>query len=307
MLKPVTIAVPATTANLGPGFDCLGMALDIWNYVQFHPGQQPRVEVIGEGEGRLTPGQSNMVFQAAQRYFQETGMVPPQFSITCHNHIPLARGLGSSSAAIAGGILGACLMSGATPEPEVIWKIAVATEGHPDNVTPALFGGCQIVVTNGNSLVRAPVSLPEGIKAVLFIPDQPMGTRKARNVVPQRVSLKDAVFNSGRVGLLVNALAAGRLDDLRVATQDRLHQPARQAIFPAMKPLFQSALDGGALGVFLSGAGSTVLALTKGNEVTVAREMEDGANKAGVKGSVKITQPSLQGAHATVDSMVGAS
>ena len=307
MLKPVTIAVPATTANLGPGFDCLGMALDIWNYVQFHPGQQPGVQVIGEGEGRLTPGQGNMVFQAAQRYFQETGVPLPQFSITCHNQIPLARGLGSSSAAIAGGILGACLMSGATPEPEVIWKVAVATEGHPDNVTPALFGGCQIVVTDGNRLVRAPVSLPEGIKAVLFIPEQPMGTRKARNVVPQRVSLKDAVFNSGRVGLLVNALATGRLDDLRVATQDRLHQPARQSIFPAMKPLFQSALDGGALGVFLSGAGSTVLALTKGNEVTVAREMEDGANKAGVKGSVKITQPSLQGAHATVDSMVGAS
>ncbi len=306
MLKPVTIAVPATTANLGPGFDCLGMALDIWNYVQFHPGQQPGVEVIGEGEGRLTPGQGNMVFRAAQRYFQETGTVLPQFSITCHNQIPLARGLGSSSAAIAGGILGACLMSGATPEPELLWKLAVATEGHPDNVTPALFGGCQIVVTDGNRLVRAPVSLPEGIKAVLFIPDQPMGTRKARNVVPQRVSLKDAVFNSGRVGLLVNALATGRLNDLRVATQDRLHQPARQSIFPAMKPLFQSALDGGALGVFLSGAGSTVLALTKGNEVTVAREMEDGANKAGVKGSIKITQPSLQGAHATSDSTIGA-
>ena len=197
-------------------------------------------------------------------------------------------------------------MSGATPDLELLWKLAVATEGHPDNVTPALFGGCQIAVTDGNRLVRAPVPLPEGIKAVLFIPDQPMGTRKARNVVPQRVSLKDAVFNSGRVGLLVNALATGRLDDLRVATQDRLHQPARQSIFSAMKPLFQSALDGGALGVFLSGAGSTVLALTKGNEVTVAREMEDGANKAGVKGSIKITQPSLQGAHATSDSMVGA-
>ena len=306
MLKSVTIAVPATTANLGPGFDCLGMTLDIWNYVQFHPNQPPGVEVIGEGEGRLTPGQGNMVFRAAQRYFQETGVPLPQFSITCHNQIPLARGLGSSSAAIAGGILGACLMSGATPEQELLWKLAVATEGHPDNVTPALFGGCQIVVTDGNRLVRAQVPLPEGIKAVLFIPDQPMGTRKARNVVPQRVSLKDAVFNSGRVGLLVNALATGRLNDLRVATQDRLHQPARQAIFPAMKPLFQSALDGGALGVFLSGAGSTVLALTKGNEVTVAREMEDGANKAGVKGSVEITQPSLQGAHAISDSMIGA-
>ena len=306
MLKPVTIAIPATTANLGPGFDCLGMALDIWNYVQFHPDRQPGVQVIGEGEGRLTSGQGNMVFRAAQRYFKETGTAPAQFSITCHNYIPLARGLGSSSAAIAGGILGACLMSGATPEPEVIWRLAVATEGHPDNVTPALFGGCQIAVTDGDSLVRSPVPLPEGIKAVLFIPDQPMGTRKARSVVPQRVSLKDAVFNSSRVGLLVNALATGRLDDLRVATQDRLHQPPRQAIFPAMKPLFQSALDGGALGVFLSGAGSTVLALTKGNEVTVAREMEDGANKAGVRGSIKITQPSLQGAHATQESTIGA-
>ncbi|MSQ22695.1 MAG: homoserine kinase, partial [Dehalococcoidia bacterium] len=143
----------------------------------------------------------------------------------------------------------------------------------------------------------AQVPFPEDLRAVMFIPDPPMPTEKARSILSQQVSREDAVYNSGRVALLVNALATGRLDYLRVATQDRLHQPARQALMPAMSLLFRSALDAGALGVFLSGAGPTVLALTQGKELTVAYEMADMANKAQLPGQVRVTRPIVQGAH----------
>lgn len=299
-MQRISVRVPATTGNLGPGFDCLGMALDLWNHIQFQPGQAPGVQVVGQGAGYLSTGRDNLVYRAAERYFQETGIAMPSFYITCWNEIPLARGLGSSSAAIVGGLLGASGMTGtASPDLELLWRLAVAMEGHPDNVTPALFGGCQIVVRDQDTLVRAAVPIPDNLSTVLFIPDMPMPTDQARDILPPQVSREDAVYNAGRVALLVNALATGRMDDMRVATQDRLHQPARQALLPVMRLLFRSALDAGALGVFLSGAGSTVLALTQGKEMTVAYEMADAANKAGVPGEVKITKPTAQGAHVT--------
>lgn len=299
-MQRVKVRIPATTANLGPGFDCLGMALDIWNYVQFQPGEGPQVSVLGQGDGELASGPGNLVYRAAERYFKEMGTAMPAMHVTCWNQIPLARGLGSSSAAIVGGLLAASAMFGhAPPDLELVWRLAVEIEGHPDNVTPALFGGCQIVARDEDRLVRAPVPVPAELRAVLFMPDIPMPTAQARQILPPQVSRADAVYNSGRVALLVNALATGRLEDLRVATQDQLHQPARMVLLPAMKLLFRSALSAGALGVFLSGAGSTILALTRGRELTVAYEMADTANKAGLKGEVKITRPSAQGAQVT--------
>ncbi len=297
-MKHVTVRVPATTANLGPGFDCLGMALDVWNQVHFELGGRPGVAVEGHGAGQLSRGADNLVYQAALRYFREVGREAPDFSIACHNAIPLARGLGSSAAAIVGGLLGASALGGESPpDMERLLHLAVSMEGHPDNVTAALFGGCQIVVRDGENLHRAAVPLAQELHAVLFIPDSPMSTVEARELLLAHVSREDAVYNISRVALLVNALATGDLARLRVATQDRLHQPARETLLPAMPLLFRSALDAGALGAFLSGAGSTVLALTKDNALTVAYEMADTANKAGLPGEVKVARVSSQGAH----------
>ena len=143
----------------------------------------------------------------------------------------------------------------------------------------------------------APVNVPPELHAVVFVPDVRISTEDARSVLPEKVSIADVVHNIGRVGLLVAAMATNPLEYLTIATQDRLHQPYRQPLFPAMKVIFQAALDSRALGVFLSGSGSTVLALTKGREMTVAYEMAEAARQASVNGNVSVTQPTLRGAH----------
>lgn len=291
------IRVPATTANLGPGFDCLGMALELYNRFRFSLSDRPHVTVSGQGADRLRGNKRNLVYRAAERYFEALGKKAPPMTVDCHNEVPLARGLGSSSAAIVGGLLGASAVSGEeTPNYESIWKLAVEMEGHPDNVTPALFGGCQVVVQDEGELVRSWVPLPEGLRAVLYIPDSPMPTARARDILVPQISREDAVYNIGRVAMLVNSLATGDVEKLGVATRDRLHQPQRGELLPAMRLLFQAASAGGALGVFLSGAGSTILALTRGRELTVAYEMRDMGAKALLPGEVKITRPSDEGA-----------
>ena len=293
----VEVAAPATTANLGPGFDCLAMALDVWNTVTLEVGGRG-VEVHGEGDGVLSLGADNLVHRAADALFRETGVSPPNFALTCHNAIPLERGLGSSAAAVVGGLLAANALCGEPLSPHDLLRLAVRLEGHPDNAAAALFGGCQIVAQDGDDLLCAPAPLPSGLRAVLFIPEEAMNTAQARAVLPPVVSRQDAAFNAARTALLVNALAAGRLEHLRTATQDRLHQPQREVLFPAMRLIFSAALNAGAHGVFLSGAGSTVLALASAREMTIGYEMADVAEKAGVRGDIRVVDLSARGAHA---------
>ena len=148
-------------------------------------------------------------------------------------------------------------------------------------------------------LYTVPVNVPPEMRAVVFVPDARIATGDARAVLPEKVSMADAVHNMGRVGLLVAGMATNHPEYLAIATQDRLHQPYRRPLFPAMKVIFQAALDAGALGVFLSGSGSTILALTQGREMTVAYEMAEAARQASVDGNVRVTQPTVRGAHLT--------
>jgi homoserine kinase len=299
----IRVRVPATTANLGPGFDCLGMALDLWNEVWIEVDERTGVSVHGQGAADLPSDRSNLVYRAMQRLFAEARLPIPEIRLHCHNEIPLKRGLGSSAAAIVGGLVAANLLIKRLGESERLVSgdnlldMAVHLEGHPDNVAAALLGGLQLIAREEDGLLSVPVPVPNDIHAVLFVPDMTIATEEARAVLPRRVSREDAVYNMGRTALLVNALATGRLSDLRVATRDRLHQPYRQKLFPAMKVIFTAALAAGALGVFLSGSGSTILALTGGREMTVAYEMAEAARQANVIGQVKITRPTLQGAH----------
>lgn len=319
MRSRVHVRAPATSANLGPGFDCLGMALDLWNTVTLERGREG-ITITGEGADRLRRDRGNLVFRAVATFYERTALDMPQLALTCHNAIPLSRGLGSSSAAIVGGLVAANALCGTPLGNDELLKLATEMEGHPDNVTPALLGGCQIAVQADGRVVASRVPLPEGLSAVLFVPAFAMPTAKARAALAEHqldrlkelgapaasdgaretlgrtVFREDAVFNVGRAALLVNALATGHLDLLDTATRDRLHQPQRERIFPQMRLLFRAARQAGALGAFLSGAGSTVLALTQGKEMTVAYELAEEARKASLPGEVVITKPTQEGA-----------
>ena len=292
----IKIRVPATTANMGPGFDCLGMALDIWNTIVVETGAAG-FSISGEGRDSLATGSDNLIYRCFERVFDGLGKPVPQVRIHCENEIPLGRGLGSSAAAVAGGILAGSVLSGANLSQERILELAAEIEGHPDNAAAAVMGGCRIVVSDGDRLLTDAIAVPGELKAVLFVPEVPMPTEEARELLPGMIDRGDAVFNIGRTALLVNALATGNLEYLGIATEDMLHQPARQKIFFPMKNIFRAAMSAGALGVFLSGAGSTVLALARDREYTIGYEMADAAMKSGVDGAIKVTQPTMRGAH----------
>ncbi|CUV02271.1 MAG: homoserine kinase [SAR202 cluster bacterium] len=299
----VRVKAPATTANMGPGYDCLGMALDVWNTIEIEvlDSGEPVVEVTGEGAGELGTGRDNLVYRSMEFLFQDAEQEMPMVRIRCDNAIPLARGMGSSAAAIAGGLVAANAICSQDYTPNDLLEMAATIEGHPDNVAAAVLGGMQLVISDkteeGSRLYTVPINVPPELHAVVFVPQVRIATEDARAVLPEKVTVADAVHNMGRVGLLVASMATNHPEYLAIATQDLLHQPYRQPLFPAMKVIFKAALDAGALGVFLSGSGSTVLALTQGREMTVAYEMAEAARQASVEGNVSVTQPTVRGAH----------
>ena len=294
--QSVTVKAPATSANMGPGFDCLGISLDIWNTVTVEVGASG-FEISGQGEGELPRDESNLVFQSIARIFEECDRALPPLSVRCHNDIPTTRGLGSSSAALVSGLTIGNELCGGQLDRDDLLQIAADIEGHPDNVAPAIYGGMQVAVSHNDRIVAAPVPVPETLSAVLYVPNVPMPTEEARGLLGSEVPRSDAVFNIGRVALLVRAMATGDLEGLEIATDDRLHQPARRTIFFPMNNIIRAALGAGALGAFLSGAGSTVLAFATGKEFTIGYEMADAAVKSGLDGEVRITRPTEMGAH----------
>lgn len=297
--ETVTVRVPATTANLGPGFDCLGMALGLWNTMRVRWGGPAGVVVHREGEGRLRVDSGNLMYRAAQMLLGEAGVAGTELRVEAWNDVPLSRGLGSSACAIVGGLVAANALLGSPVSARRLLEMATQIEGHPDNVAPALAGGCVVVVRDGQQVLAAPVPIPAGLQCVVFVPEMTLATKKARSVLSHTVSRADAVYNIGRAALLATAFATGQPGYLRVATQDALHQQARQAVYPQMRLLFDGAMRAGALGVFLSGAGSSVIALTMQSEhraMTIGYEMADAAGKARLAGTFHVLEPTPQGA-----------
>jgi len=290
--KRIIVRAPATTANLGPGFDCLGMALDLWAEVVVSAAEEP---LPPPG-----PPLGGMVVEAAQRLFSHVRKQSPAgLSAEFRQEIPVARGLGASAVARASGLLAANALMGEPLEREEILALGAELEGHADNMAPVLFGGLQVAVREGESVFHAGLAAPEGLKAVLFVPDMEMPTQESRQALPEFLSREDAVYNIGRAALMVAALASGRLNLLDVATRDRLHQPARARVFPAMEAIFRAARQAGALGVFLSGGGSAVLALASEGEENIAKAMAKAAAGEGTGGHAIVTAPSNEGAQVT--------
>jgi len=282
----VSVRVPATSANLGPGFDCLGIALDLWATVTLSTGASQDDHPL-----------ARMVLNAARAVFGAADMEPPQgFAATYQGSIPIARGLGASAVARVGGVVAANALAGQPFDRERLLLLATELEGHADNAAPALFGGLQVVVRDGERLTHVAVSLPTAMKAVLLIPELRMPTQMSRKLLPRSLSRADAVRNASRTALLVAALSQGRLDLLHEATKDRLHQPARARLFPAMYAIFDAARAAGAHCAYLSGGGSTICALCSDNEQGVADAMLEAARNREVAAETLITAPTERGA-----------
>jgi homoserine kinase len=298
---PITVEAPASTANLGPGFDALALALDMHLRVTVTPLDHGSEQLVVEGEGADEIGldAGNRFLIGLERGLQVVGLEPPIMRIEMNNEIPLARGLGSSAAAVVAGLRAAEAMSRTDLAIEQMHAIAAEVDGHPDNVAAALLGGFVIVARDGDGAPRAArFEPPDALVAALFIPAQPLRTAEMRAALPSSVSHGDAAHNIGRAALVVAALTANRPELLGAMAEDRLHEPHRAAHFEALPGLIAAAKDAGALGAALSGAGSTVIALCDGPDVAadVAQAMESHAARVGVPGRAKAVRPTAAGA-----------
>ena len=314
----VSVTVPATTANLGPGFDCIGAALTLYNCFKFTSLESESVPVSMQVSGweadKVKTDQSNLVYQAFVKFYQHIGKTAPSVQIEISMDVPLARGLGSSATAIVGGLVGANQLAGAPLSQTEVMELAIAMEGHPDNVVPALLGGCRLAAMD---LINEPqrrrerreekgeiegwvvcnVAWNQGVIPVVAIPDFELSTAEARAVLPTQVSRADAIFNTAHLGLLLRGLETGRGDWLRAALQDRLHQPYRSGLIRGYQAVRSAAIASGALGMVISGAGPTLLALVETAQASaVAMAMDQAWQQEGVKAIVRSLSIDTQGA-----------
>lgn len=298
----ITVTVPATTANLGPGFDCIGAALTLYNRFKFSTLEATEKEVVkiivtGEEADRVNTDESNLAYQSFAKLYQHLGKTPPPVEIEIDLAVPLARGLGSSATAIAGGLIGANYLAGTPLDLVEVMKIAIAIEGHPDNVVPAFLGGCRLAATSAEDWEICDIPWHENIVPIVAIPDFELSTAEARRVLPTEYSRADAIFNTAHLGLLVRGLESHQGDWLKAALQDRIHQPYRQALIKGYDAVQAAALASGAYGMVISGAGPTLLALadtTSAPDVAVA--MAAAWQKEGVKAKVLTLSIDTQGA-----------
>ncbi|QAY65175.1 homoserine kinase [Paenibacillus protaetiae] len=261
--RRVTVKVPASTANLGPGFDTLGMALSLYSWIEMSAAEQTSFRFYGGHMEGLPQDKTNLIYQIAQIVFEEAGVSVPELDIAMYSDIPLARGLGSSATAIIGALAAANALIGSPLTEDRLFQIATKLEGHPDNVGASLFGGIVVSAWDGERAEYVRLVPPPKLETLVAIPSFQLSTSKARHALPAQLALADAVFNVGSSSLLVAAFATGRLDLIRHAMRDRIHQPYRAPLIPGMSAILEEAAEYGALGAALSGAGPTLIAFVE--------------------------------------------
>lgn len=269
----IEVRVPATSANMGPGFDCLGIALNMFNNFYIEEIDKG-FEITGCGEEYRNS--NNLVYTSMLRCFEEIGYNYGQrgYRIKIEASIPVSRGLGSSAACILGGVLAANEIGGGNLSKDEILEIAARIEGHPDNVSTALFGGMQASIEENGRFYHESIHIADGLKFCTIIPDFTLSTKEARAVLPKSMPHKDAVFNVGRTSLLIAALTSGNFDLLKYACRDKLHQPYRGGLIRNYNEVVEESVHLKSLGVFLSGAGPTIMALLKEDDNEFSRAME---------------------------------
>ncbi len=293
----VIVRVPATTANLGAGFDCIGAALSLYNEFKFSPATQLIIEATGAESDRVDRGSSNLAYQAFVKLFEHLHQPVPPVKIELGLGVPLARGLGSSATAIVGGLVGANALVGSPCSLGVIMQLAIEMEGHPDNVVPALIGGCRLAATRGDQWEICDIDWHPDVMPVVAIPDFELSTTAARQVLPGNYTRADAIFNVAHLGMMLRGLETGNAAWLATGLADRLHQPYRQTLIKGYAEVEQAAINAGAHGLVISGAGPTLLALTAPDQsAAVATAMNTAWTNLGIKPQVQALAIDLQGA-----------
>lgn len=266
----IRIQVPATSANLGSGFDALGLALSRYNQVWME--ESDRIDISSEDGVPVPTDASNLIYSAAQRLYDTCGKPLPGLRIVQENNIPMASGLGSSSACIVAGLVGANHLLGNPLDPQQLLELATDMEGHPDNVSPALSGGLTVSAMDEGKVYSVRLPVADTLRFAVFLPSFPLKTEEARAVLPSQYPRADVVYNLSRSALMAAALSQGDLASLRVAVQDRIHQPYRGPLIPKAGTLFSTSYELGSLGTYISGAGPTVVAMISPQDARVFEE-----------------------------------
>jgi len=270
----IKITVPASSANLGAGFDALGLALTLYNTVWMEEADGCHIESVDGSE--IPTDESNMIHQTAKLLYERMGHPFRGLHIMQENHIPMTRGLGSSSACLVAGLLGANTLLGSPLSRKDLLDLAAELEGHPDNVAPAMRGGLVTSVMEGGKVHSVSVPVSDRIRFAVFIPDFELKTSVARAALPETVSRDDGVYNLSRAALMTASLFSGSLENLRFGVQDRLHQPYRFPMIAGAEQIFFLSYELGAYAVCISGAGPSILAIVDERDadhfVTTAKE-----------------------------------
>lgn len=296
----IKVKVPATTANMGPGFDSIGMALTMYNIVYAEKIDKGLEIIVQDGNTSIPTDESNLIYKTICYFYDNIGQKVPSMRLIQQDSIPHTRGLGSSAACIVAGLHIANAMSQSFFSKEELVQMAAQIEGHPDNTTPALLGGMTIGAMNEKDMKYVKIRVPDTLHFAVMIPDFTLSTELAREALPKSVSLQDAVFNASRAALLATSMMTGDIDNLAIATEDRLHQPYRASLIPNMEAILEKARSYGAKGTFLSGAGPTLLAVIK-NVVDFRREMVTYLDTLEHKWQVQMLQADNEGAKVWVN------
>ena len=278
----IQIQIPATSANLGAGFDALGLALTYYNYVTME--ESDVIDIASDDEQPIPADETNLIYVSARDLFNVCGRSLKGLKLRQTNNIPMARGLGSSSACIIAGLLGANTMLGGPMSHDELVNMAAQIEGHPDNTAPALLGGIVTAVFDGNKVEWVKQEVFTKLKFVAIIPNYELKTEKARAALPKEVTHRDAVYNLSRAALFSASLLTGKYENLRTAVDDRLHQPYRLPLMPHAEEVFDIAYTLGAYAVYVSGAGPTVMAIVDESNQFFTGKMEFSLETAGIYG-----------------------
>ncbi|MBD5638695.1 homoserine kinase [Clostridium botulinum] len=256
----IEVRVPATSANIGPGFDCLGVAVNMYNKFFVEEIEEG---LIFEGCADKFKNEDNLIYVAMKKCFDKIGYKPTGLKIKIESDIPVSRGLGSSAACVVGGIVSANELAGRVLNKKELLDLAVEVEGHPDNVNPAFCGGMTASISDNREVIYSKVKVSEGIKFCALIPDFTLSTEKARAVLPKSIDYKDGIFNVGRTALMISALNNGDFHLIKYACKDKLHQDYRAKLIENFYSIKKQCEKLNSLGVFLSGAGPTIMVMLR--------------------------------------------